>query len=121
MIYTEERATLRKAERIRRRKEFLDIYRKGKRFETRNFTLIISINEAGGKRLGIAVGKRVVKKAIARNRIKRLLREYFRLNKGRLPSSTDMVIIVRKDVSSRSYGDIFPELEGLLREGGVSS
>jgi ribonuclease P protein component len=121
MTSIEERATFRKAERISRRKEFLEIYRKGKRLDTRNFTLILSRNNTGGNRLGISIGKKAAKKAVARNRIKRLLREYFRLNKGRLPSSTDVVIIVRKDVSSRSYRDIFAELEGLLKEGGGSS
>ncbi len=46
-------------------------------------------------RLGISVGKRKVRKATARNRIKRLIREAFRLNKAVLPVGVDLVIVPR--------------------------
>ena len=45
-------------------------------------------------RLGLAVAKKSVKTAVHRNRIKRLVREYFRLNKHRL-ACADYVILVR--------------------------
>jgi len=52
--------------------------------------------------------------AVRRNRIKRLLREFFRQNKDRLPPGQDMVIIARKDTSSRKYEEVRRELEDLL-------
>lgn len=52
-------------------------------------------NGLGYARLGISVGKRKVRKATARNRIKRLLREAFRLNKADLPIGVDLVIVPR--------------------------
>jgi len=46
-------------------------------------------------RLGVSVGKKRVRSAADRNRIKRLLREAFRLAKSDLPSGVDLVIVPR--------------------------
>ena len=80
-----------------------------------NFTVILSPNPSGEKRLGVAGGKKVGN-AVKRNRIKRLLREFFRLSKDRLPDSKDMVIIAKRDVSSLKYQDVCLELAGLLKK-----
>ena len=50
-------------------------------------------------RLGIAVPKRHIKTAVQRNRIKRLIRESFQVNQGRL-SNKDVVILVRRPVEN---------------------
>jgi ribonuclease P protein component len=46
-------------------------------------------------RLGISVGKKKVKSAVERNRIKRVIREAFRLTKQEWPSGIDYVIVPR--------------------------
>ena len=46
-------------------------------------------------RLGISLGRKRVRKATDRNRVKRLIREAFRLNKAVLPSGIDLVIVPR--------------------------
>ena len=50
-------------------------------------------------RLGIAAPKRYIKTAVQRNRIKRFIRESFRINQGRL-SNKDVVILVRRPVEN---------------------
>ena len=104
-----------KKERVRKRTQYLDIYRRGGRVHSNNFIVILSPNLSGGKRLGVAVSKKVGN-AAQRNRIKRLLREFFRLNKDGLPDSKDMVIIAKNDVSSFKYQDVCLELTNLLRK-----
>ncbi len=66
------------------------------------------------RRLGLVVGRRVAKTAVRRNRMKRLLREFFRLNKHRLPASQDILIVARKDFSSMKCQDLCGELEKAL-------
>jgi ribonuclease P protein component len=46
-------------------------------------------------RLGIAVSRKKVRRATDRNRIKRLIREAFRLGKAELPQGVDLVILPR--------------------------
>jgi ribonuclease P protein component len=46
-------------------------------------------------RLGISISRRKIRKATARNRVKRILREAFRLSKPDLPRGIDLVIVPR--------------------------
>lgn len=46
-------------------------------------------------RLGLVIAKKHIKLAVDRNRVKRLIRESFRLNKATLPS-VDIVVLARK-------------------------
>jgi len=104
-----------KTERVRKKKNYVTIYQKGVRVHSSNFTVILNPNPSGEKRLGLAVSKKVGN-AATRNRIKRLLREFFRLNKDTLPDSKDMVIIAKKDVSSLKYRDVCLELTDLFQK-----
>jgi ribonuclease P protein component len=58
------------------------------------FSLSIIVNSQGGPRLGLAIATRVFRTAVARNRIKRLVRESFRLNQYALPA-LDVVVAAR--------------------------
>lgn len=108
-----EKQTLGKHERIRKRKQYVIIYQQGKRSYSENFTAVVCQNQLGTKRLGIAVSKKVGG-AVKRNRAKRLIREFFRLNKLKFSASRDFVIVVKKDISSLTYQDVCRELESLL-------
>ena len=110
-----EKQSFGKKERVRKRKNYLSIYQGGIRVHSNNFTVILNPNPSGKKRLGVAVSKKVGN-AVKRNRIKRLLREFFRLNKDRLPDSKDMVIIAKKDVSLLKYQDVCLELADLFKK-----
>ena len=110
----EGRYTLTKGERIRRRSEFTALFQSGKRIHSEHLTVILRGNTSGVRRLGLVVGKRVGKKAVRRNRMKRLLREFFRLNKHRLPASQDILIVARKDFSPMKSQDLCRELEKVL-------
>ncbi len=110
-----EKQSFGKKERVRRRKNYLNIYQRGVRVHSNNFTVILNPNSSGEKRLGIAVSKKVGN-AVKRNRIKRLFKEFFRLNKDNLPDSKDMVIIAKRDVSQLKYQDVCLELVDLLRK-----
>ncbi|MDL1955757.1 MAG: ribonuclease P protein component [Candidatus Desulfofervidus auxilii] len=102
-----------KRERIRRQKEFLAVLKKGKKWQTSHFVIFLKPNTQSCTRLGIRVG-RDVGKAVKRNRIKRLIREFFRLHKYELPVGHDVVIMVKKDATSLSYHQVCKELSQVL-------
>jgi ribonuclease P protein component len=100
-------------EKILKRKDFSTAYNFGKRLSSSNFIVYLYPNPNGTRRLGITVGKKIGN-AVHRNRIKRLLREFFRLNKDRLPEGQDFVIVSRRDASDKKFEEVKQELERLL-------
>jgi ribonuclease P protein component len=106
-----------KRERLLNRKDFVNLNRLGKRYHTKHFLVIVKENEAGVKRLGITVTKKIGN-AVKRNRVKRLTREFFRLNKHHFSTGCDIVIIGKNNSFLLSYSDIKEELgEIILNKG----
>jgi ribonuclease P protein component len=64
----------------------------------------------GMTRLGISAGKKAGK-AWARNRIKRRLKEYFRLHRDKFPPETDVVFIALAGASTADTRQLFAELD----------
>jgi len=62
------------------------VFDDAKRFGNHAFTVLARKNNLSHPRLGLAISKKCAKKAVDRNRIKRLFRESFRLNQDRLPA-----------------------------------
>jgi ribonuclease P protein component len=104
-------------ERLRRRADFIACYDKGKRYHSEHFLVFLfaEASSAGKTRIGLAVSRKVGK-AVARNRIKRLLREFFRLHAGMLPLRADMVTVAKKKAGSAALdlGRVRAEIAPLL-------
>jgi ribonuclease P protein component len=89
------RATFRPHERINDPRDFRRAFER-KRSASDAALIVYGVeNGRDHPRLGISIGRKKVRRAVERNRIKRLLREAFRLNKADFPAGIDLVIVPR--------------------------
>jgi ribonuclease P protein component len=82
--------------------------------QTKSFTILWRGNVGQGPRIGI-VASRKVGNAVTRNRIKRLIREFFRIYRGAISRCEDIVVIVRPRTRIRGYGEAEEELRVLVQ------
>ncbi|TKB51893.1 ribonuclease P protein component [Ferrimonas aestuarii] len=80
-----------------------------------HLTLLAIPNELAHPRLGLTVAKKHVKKACQRNRIKRIVRDEFRLHQHRLPN-VDIVAIAKKGVDDLDKAAIHKLTEKLFKK-----
>lgn len=88
-----------RAERIRRRVEFQEIYAKGSKIHGRLATVFLLPREGSPGRLGVAATKKFGG-AVQRNRAKRLIRDVFRRNK--LAPGFDVVVVPKREMLATS-------------------
>ena len=82
-----------KSKRLLTRFDYNRVFNKSRRVGSQHFLLIYHLNKQSEPRLGIIVSRKVDKRAVVRNRIKRLIRESFRLHSGL--KGGDYVIMAR--------------------------
>ena len=83
--------------------------------------MVIWVGDEGGEglRLGVVASKRTFRRAVDRNRAKRLLREAFRLNRARFDARRDLVIIARRRILDAKRQDVEREFVNLMGRAGV--
>ncbi|MES1204311.1 MAG: ribonuclease P protein component [Pseudomonadota bacterium] len=111
--------------RLRKRRDFLAVQGKGRRFGGRNFLFFArrrsdsgTSSVAAGARFGITVTRKVGN-AVTRNRIKRIVREGCRRLADQFPAHLDVVIVARAAATSATSGDALADLADLARRLGA--
>ncbi|MFV0438602.1 MAG: ribonuclease P protein component [Desulfopila sp.] len=94
-----------KSSRLRKSWEFNQVYSQGKRLHGPGFTIICRTNDRQESRIGISVGRKI-RGAVKRNRIKRVIRESFRLRRDLYPPGADIVFAVRPDFRCASPQEV---------------
>lgn len=100
-----------KRERLRARRDFLAVYRRGRAWTHRFLVLRTLPNDLTHSRYGFVVSKRLGK-AVARNRLKRRLREGVRLVTVR--PGWDVVFLARTPAATATYKELREALVDLL-------
>ena len=106
---------LSKINRLRKKKDFQRAYQQGRSFSAPELWMKIFPNHLGINRVGIVVSRKISRKAVQRNLIKRRLRNLVRHYLPSLPSGYDIVFTARPGVLEKSYLSLQKTVEGLFR------
>jgi ribonuclease P protein component len=98
--------------RLRRKSDFDAAYARGRRLSDGLFTVIALRNDKGAPRLGLAVAVRAAGGAVERNRLRRIIRESFRLHRSALPPF-DLVVSCRPRARETDPGALRASLAAL--------
>lgn len=110
-----KKQTFTKADRLRKRPEFVHLSKTGRRVQNAHFIILFATGHHQRSRLGVTVTKRVGN-AVTRNRIKRLFREFFRLNRACVGEYLDINIIAKKEAAGLTSAETFAQIERLLKK-----
>jgi ribonuclease P protein component len=114
------RLTFNYKEKLHLQKDFKRVFKTGRRLA--HPAILIYVCRRGDlsdtRRLGLVTGRKIGG-AVERNRVKRRLREIFRLNKDRFIPSLDMVCIPKPGICALDYETLRNTVLGLLKNAGV--
>ena len=109
---------MKKTKSIKLNKDFKRLYYRGKSVVKSNVVVYVLKNRANSNRLGITCGKSIGK-AVRRNRVKRLMKEGYRLLEDRLLSGFDIVLVARTRSVNCKQKHILKDLESAFDSLGI--
>ncbi|CDI48130.1 ribonuclease P protein component [Clostridium tetani] len=98
--------------------EFRVVYRRGKSYSNELLVLYLYKTKNDYSRLGISVSKKVGK-SVVRNRVKRLIKESYRLNCHKIKKGYDLIFIARTSSSDKNHTSIENSLMNLVKKAGL--
>jgi ribonuclease P protein component len=106
---------LKRALRLRKSKDFQRVRQQGRSIASRLLILTFAPNDLVTLRIGFVVSKRVSKRAVERNYLKRLLSEAIRSILADIPAGWDLVISAKTSIIGVNLLDLVEDLQTLLR------
>ena len=113
---TSSQARFRRAHRLRDGRDYRRLAATGHRAASKNYVVLTVQREThDSAKLGITVSRRVGS-AVQRNQVKRVVREWFRTRRSKLPRDLDVVVIARSSAVALPAREADVELSRLTRE-----
>ncbi len=97
---------------------FRRLYAKGKQWAAPSLAIYCQRNRHGGNRLGLTVGKKVGN-AVVRNRVRRRIREAYRIHEHRIKPGYDIVVVARVKAAFLPYSKVEANLLATLDKLGL--
>ena len=99
---------------LKKNNDFQNVYKSGKSYGNKYLVIYTLKNDTDRNRLGISVSKKVGN-SIVRHRVKRLIKESYRLHENMFNSGLDIVVIARKESNACDYASIESALLHLMK------
>lgn len=97
-------------------KTIKDILKRGSSFKTDNLIVIYLENDLGNPRFAFVISRRFSKKAVDRNRAKRIIREAIRLNSEKLKDlSYDIVLVPKREILGKKVWQLEKDITQILK------
>jgi len=106
---------LKKINRISRRKEFLEIKNKGKIINSPLFGVVSLVDETQEIKFGFVISKKISKKAVDRNKIKRRMSEVLIKKIDKFKLGTKIVFLAKKSLLGAKIQEIETEIDKLIK------
>lgn len=103
---------------IKLNRDFKRLYYKGGCVGNDLIVIYYRKNSFKCNRLGITVGKKIGS-AVKRNRVKRLIRESYRLMESEVAGNYDIVIVARSKAAEADYGSVSGAVRRLFKKSGL--
>ncbi|MFZ5365818.1 MAG: ribonuclease P protein component [Patescibacteria group bacterium] len=108
-----------KINRLIKKEDFDLVKEKGKRFQGKWFGTLVLETGNNFSRLGFIISTKISKKAILRNRTKRILREAVRKILFRTKPGFDIIILGKREILDKSFLEISGEVEKIFKKAGL--
>lgn len=105
---------------IKKNYEFNRVYKRAKRVSSRHLTLYYLPRSRGQRYLGITVARKV-RGSVRRNKVKRWLREIYRLHEAEVKPGYSMIILGRVQPEEGDFHRLEQEWLSLLRRSGLAN
>jgi len=111
---------MKKIDTLKKNYEFKNVLNKGKFYRGKYVTIYINKNKEEKNKIGIAISKKIGK-ANKRNRLKRLIRESYRLQKDNLKKGYNIIFIWNKqaDILNNTYKNVSKDIIKLFNKAGI--
>jgi len=111
---------LKKINIIRLKKEFEEIRTRGEIHQSPIFGLVtLDIRSEGESRFGFVISKKISKKAVVRNKIRRLLAESVRVNLKNIKKGYLVLFLVKKEIIGMKFGEVETEVKRMFERMGI--
>lgn len=108
-----------KLNRIKKKKDFENIFAKSRVFRNKLLTLRVAKNNLGKSRFGFVVSKKVSQKAVVRNKIRRRLSDVIYKNIEKIKAGADSVFIAVPGIEKNNFSEVKEAAENILNKAGL--
>ena len=103
---------------LKNNRDFVNVYTSGRSYANKYLVIYTLKNNSDRNRLGISVSKKVGN-SVVRHRLKRLIKESYRLHEKMFNSGLDIVVIARKGSDACDFAGIESALLHLMKLNGT--